>query len=155
VADYGAPVWWRGQLGLLKGLQSLQNLACRRILGCFRTSPILPMEVEASLLPLRIRLDQILQLYSIRIQRLSINHPICTTLANLANLYLANLATPRPKPRRYTPTQLEYIASLIDTSTTNTVLEPIKPHQFPPWDRSLPYIVSISSTSKEDTTRAY
>jgi ribonuclease HI len=154
VADYGAPVWWHGQLGLLKGLQSLQNLACRRILGCFRTSPILPMEVEASLLPPRIRLDQILHLYSIRIQRLAINHPIHTTLASLANLYLANQATPqtRRRPKLYTPTQLEYIASL---TSTDTVLEPIKPYQFPPWDRSLPYIVSISSTSKEDTTRTH
>ena len=51
VADYGVPIWWAGQKGLLDKYQKLQNQALRKILGTFRSSPIRAMEVEASLPP--------------------------------------------------------------------------------------------------------
>ena len=49
ILDYRAEAWWRGQKGYFDKLQKLQNAACRKILGVFRTSPIVPMELEASL----------------------------------------------------------------------------------------------------------
>ena len=49
VADYGSPIWWRGQAQFERPLQALQNLALRKILGVFKTAPIVPMEVEAAL----------------------------------------------------------------------------------------------------------
>ena len=57
VADYGSPIWWKGQAQLKRPLQALQNLGLRKILGVFKTAPILPMEVEAALLPSSIRLN--------------------------------------------------------------------------------------------------
>ncbi|EDN93946.1 hypothetical protein SS1G_09813 [Sclerotinia sclerotiorum 1980 UF-70] len=51
IADYGSILWWKGQNQFKKILQSLQNLALRKILGVFKTSPIKPMEIEAALCP--------------------------------------------------------------------------------------------------------
>jgi hypothetical protein len=51
IADYGTEIWWRGQQHLTKLLQGVQNLAIRKILGVFKTAPILPMEVESALPP--------------------------------------------------------------------------------------------------------
>ena len=51
ILDFGAEDWWRGQKGYADKLQQLQNTASRRILGAFRTSPIIELELEATLLP--------------------------------------------------------------------------------------------------------
>ena len=51
ILDFGAEAWYGGQMGYIGKLQVLQNTASRRILGAFRTSPIMPMELEASLPP--------------------------------------------------------------------------------------------------------
>jgi ribonuclease HI len=66
IADYGVPIWWAGQKGLLDKYQKLQNQALRKILGTFKTSPIRAMEVEASLPPPAIRLDKICRSYTMR-----------------------------------------------------------------------------------------
>ena len=49
IADYGSVIWLRGQQHFKKPFQGLQNLAIRKILGTFKTAPILSMEVEAVL----------------------------------------------------------------------------------------------------------
>src|SRR6266705_2893381 len=76
ILDYGAEAWWRGQRGYTDRLQKLQNTACRRILGAFRTSPVIPMELEASLPPTSIRLQQKCRNYAIRSMTLPEDHPI-------------------------------------------------------------------------------
>ena len=88
--DYGIAVWWRGQNQLLRPLQALQNLALKRILGVFKTAPVLPMEAEAGLLPPRIRLDTSIRQYAIRSRKLASSHPI--------NLELARVLGPSLKP---------------------------------------------------------
>ena len=50
-------IWWKGQAYAKKPLQALQNLALRKILGVFKTAPIIPMEVEAALQPPSVRLN--------------------------------------------------------------------------------------------------
>jgi hypothetical protein len=76
ILDFGAEAWWRGQKGYTHRLQKLQNTASRRILGAFRTSPIIPMELEASLPPPAIRLQQTCRKYALRTMKLPEHHPI-------------------------------------------------------------------------------
>ena len=66
ILDYGAEAWGRGQKGYIDKLQRLQNTACRRILGAFRTSPIIPMELEASRPPPGVRLQHTCRKYALR-----------------------------------------------------------------------------------------
>jgi hypothetical protein len=74
IADYGSIVWWKGQTQFKNQLQALQNLALRKILGVFKTTPIIPMEVEAALLPPDIRLNASIRQYAFRVLKLSPNH---------------------------------------------------------------------------------
>ena len=48
----------------------------RKILGAFRTSPIAVREIEASILPVRIRFDKICKNYAFRTIQLDQEHPI-------------------------------------------------------------------------------
>ncbi|KAM3081197.1 hypothetical protein ACMFMF_011951 [Clarireedia jacksonii] len=74
VSDYGSPIWWKNQASIKSQLQSLQNLALRKILGVFKTSPVMPMEVEAALVPPQIRLDAATRQYAFRTLKLAKNH---------------------------------------------------------------------------------
>jgi hypothetical protein len=76
IADYGVPIWWKGQGHYLDKFQKLQNSILRKILGAFRTSPIAAMELEAAILPTRIRLDKICKNYALRAIQLDQDHPI-------------------------------------------------------------------------------
>jgi hypothetical protein len=66
IADYGVLIWWKGQKNLLKKYQKLQNNMLRKVLEAFKTSPIITMEIEASILPVRIRFEKICQNYAYR-----------------------------------------------------------------------------------------
>jgi hypothetical protein len=66
VADYGSQIYWQSQSYANKLLQPLHNLACRKILGAFRTAPALPTSIEAGLLSPAIRLNTSLRRYAIR-----------------------------------------------------------------------------------------
>ena len=57
ILDFEAGAWGGGQKEYIDKLQKLQNTACGRILGAFRTSLVTPMELRASL-PLPIRLQE-------------------------------------------------------------------------------------------------
>ena len=81
IADYGVPIWWDNQKSLLDKYQKLQNLALRRILGAFKTSPIMAMELEAAIPPPKIRFNKICMNYSLRIMQLFKNHPIRTRVS--------------------------------------------------------------------------
>ena len=78
VADYGSVIWWRGQASLLRPLKAIQNLAVRKILGVFKTAPIIPIEVEAAILPPRVRLNTNIRQYTFRLLKLSPEHPVNT-----------------------------------------------------------------------------
>ena len=58
ISDYSSIIWLKGQEFPALSLQKTQNMALRKILGVFKTAPILAMEVEAALMPTRIRLNQ-------------------------------------------------------------------------------------------------
>jgi ribonuclease HI len=86
IADYGSPIWWRGQAQFKKSLQALQNLGLRKILGVFKTAPIIPMEVEAALQPPEVRLNTSLRKFAIRAMKLAPWHLINQELADSADL---------------------------------------------------------------------
>ena len=48
----------------------------RKVLGAFKTSPVKAMEIEASILPVKIRFEKICQNYAYRTLLLGQNHPI-------------------------------------------------------------------------------
>jgi hypothetical protein len=70
VADYGCQVYWKGQASFTSKLQRVQNLALRKILGTFCTSPTLSSEVEAALPPKAIRLNTTICQYTFRVRKL-------------------------------------------------------------------------------------
>ncbi|EDN91104.1 hypothetical protein SS1G_00507 [Sclerotinia sclerotiorum 1980 UF-70] len=150
IADYASVIWWRGQAHFKDMMQSLQNLALRKILGVFKTAPIPPMEVEAGLKPSKIRLDSNIRQYAFRLAKLSPNHPINIEKASLIQ-YQANLdAISTPRRKRYKPTQLDKIKESINQDFNPSSLEKIIHFNFPPWKRETPFRVNISNSSKED-----
>ena len=121
VADYGSIIWWRGQAALIRPLQAIQNLAVRKILGVFKTAPIIPMEVEAALPPPKVRLNTNLRQYAFRMLKLSPKHPVNSEITKYQELQedeelAARYAKPIQIERIYTS-----IEGLVETST----LEPI------------------------------
>ena len=76
IADYGVPIWWKGQRHYLERFEYLQNSMLRKILGAFKSSPIAAMEIEAAILPAELRLDKICQSYALRATQLNQEHPI-------------------------------------------------------------------------------
>ena len=76
IADFGVPIWWKGQRHYLERYEKLQNSMLRKILGAFKTSPIAAMEIAAAILPTGLRLDKICQNYALRAIQLNQEHPI-------------------------------------------------------------------------------
>ena len=87
IADFGVPIWWNNQKFLLDKYQKLQNLALRKILGAFKTSPIMVMELKAAIPSPKIRFNKICMNYSLRIMQLFKNHPIRTRVSTNFPLY--------------------------------------------------------------------
>ena len=144
VADYGSPIWWRGQAQFERPLQALQNLALRKILGVFKTAPIVPMEVEAALQPPNVRLNASIRNYAIRALKLSPKHPINEELSKLPTI-------PSPKPM----VQLERIRASVQDLIDPDELEPLQHFIFPPWNRETPYAVNISPLPKEEAAQVH
>src|SRR5205809_2694702 len=76
VADYEVPIWWNNQKSLLEKYQKLQNAALRKILGAFKTSPYMAMELEAAIISPRARFNRLCKNYALRIMQIPKNHPI-------------------------------------------------------------------------------
>ena len=87
--DYAAIIWHRpkddGSTASTKQvgkLTTVQRLAMKAILGCYRTTPTAAMEIETGLQPAWIRLQTKTLLATTRMQSLSTRHPIHEWLAN-------------------------------------------------------------------------
>ncbi|KAH7563631.1 hypothetical protein BM1_00678 [Bipolaris maydis] len=130
VADYGCQIFWREQQTTLNQRQKLQNQACRKILGSFRTSPAIPSEVEAALYPPRIRLNNALRQYAFRARKLAPSHPL-------------NIAINSNQGK-----QLERITRSISTALSEDS-EKIQHYASMPWSATTPYRINISKKSKE------
>lgn len=56
-ADYACELYGKNTGVFLRQAIKLQNLALRKILGVFKTAPIIPLEVEAAIPPVPLRLE--------------------------------------------------------------------------------------------------
>jgi hypothetical protein len=74
IANYGYQIYWKRRSSFNSKLQTLQNMALRKILGTLRTAPTLSSKVETALPPPAIRLDSTLRQYAFRIYKLPSNH---------------------------------------------------------------------------------
>jgi len=78
IADYGVPIWWKRKSKgfLVDKFQKLQNTALRLILGAFKGSPTMAMEIEGGIPPPDIRFEKLCKMYSLRVLKLQRNNPI-------------------------------------------------------------------------------
>lgn len=144
IADYASPVWWKDQKQFSDRLQGLQNIALRKILGCFKTSPIRPMEIEACLCPPEVRLNHSRRKYALRVLTLSPFHPIKKALyQELAYL------DPEAEIQMRKLLQTEKIRLSLKSNIDQENIETIIPNLFPPWERKIPYEIHISNQEKE------
>ena len=86
--DYAAIIWHRprhngdyANVAQMRGMTTVQRIAMKAILGCYRTTPTAAMEIEAGLPPTWIRLQTKVLLAITRMQSLSKNHPVHEWLA--------------------------------------------------------------------------
>ncbi|EDN93106.1 hypothetical protein SS1G_08971 [Sclerotinia sclerotiorum 1980 UF-70] len=150
IADYGSILWWKGQNQFKKILQSLQNLALRKILGVFKTSPIKPMEIEAALCPPEVRLNAGIKQYAFRLLKISPSHPINLVTTKLATEKENQDVIATPQRKQLKPTQLEKIKNLIQKDFDPFTLEGIHHFYFPPWKKEVPYKVNIRKLGKKE-----
>jgi ribonuclease HI len=165
VSDYGSILWWtKPNKAQVRPLQAIQNLALRKILGVFKTAPIIPMELEAALLPPIVRLNHSNRRYMFRVLKLSLSHPIRAELEKIILSFRTdqnpsssfsldpNWQLKKIKPKKTTFYGLvKSIYNLIDF----TNLEPIRHFYFTPWDRLVPYNIVISNKSKIEEAKLH
>ena len=137
IADYGSVVWWKGQEYAISLLQKLQNLAMRKILGVFKTAPILPMEVESCLQPPKIRLQANIRKFALRMSKLHFSHPVNYKMQKERDFILLK------------QTQLNRIKTCMENILDGGTTEIISPFVFPPWSQNLLYKVHISKKPKD------
>jgi ribonuclease HI len=164
VSDFGAEVWWKEQKTHIEKLQSLQNLAMRKILGAFRSSPSAAMEVELSILPPKIRLNQQCRKFAIRVISMPATHPVRQRTPASYPPELETEHEPNPKyaewveceePGRCYETQLIRVLSTVRYILPSTPrVERIDITRHPPWRSTLPDIdrmeVFVSAKQKVD-----
>ncbi|MCO8751554.1 hypothetical protein KLO70_19365, partial [Clostridioides difficile] len=173
VSDFAVQVWWKNQKYFIERFQKLQNLALKKILGVFKTSPVRAMEIEASLPPPQVRFDKICMNYALRIIKLYSNHSIrkrvsssfpseSTGLELDWNLYFdwneIDLAqNSNSLQRKKIPSQLFRICSMIKDNFSSLNIEKINFEKLSPWKKSLDNFIDlkISHLSKEDQTREH
>ncbi|KAF7566009.1 hypothetical protein PtrM4_054430 [Pyrenophora tritici-repentis] len=102
VADYGSQIYWKNQSHATSLLQSLHNLACRKIIGVFRTSTSLPTIIESGLTSPAIRLNTNNRKYASRAHQLSSNHPIQKAITRITNTDKASYKKPNQHRQLYT-----------------------------------------------------
>jgi len=66
VALYGAESWWKEQKNKAQEVQKILNKLCRRVLGCFRTTPQGALINDAELRPANAILHNCVRYYKIR-----------------------------------------------------------------------------------------
>ncbi|CUS06679.1 unnamed protein product, partial [Tuber aestivum] len=143
IADYGAEVWWKGQIGLANKLQKLQAEANRRILGAFRTSPTAAMEIEAATLRIPLRLDRQCKRYAYRVLQMLSDHPIRQRTPSSFPSTLSS-SIPLDRPCSSSSEMLNTLSSFLPVGQD---VEQCYPNLQPPWDTNLP-----DTTSRLDIT---
>src|SRR5882762_2123319 len=122
------------------------------------------MEVESALLPPIIRLNHSRRRYAYRILKLSLKHPVRLEFeksfqrskqlesidSNIDSIYSLN--TDLKRDRMAKMSQIEIIVDSIRDLIDPKDLETIRHFYFTPWNREVPYKITILSQPKEETT---
>lgn len=159
VADFGAPIFWKSQDFAKTRYQALQNIALHRILGTFRSAPIIPSEVEAALPPPAIRMNTTMRRYAFRARKLPPSHPIHQSLHNVwaraDDDDDSDVSEDSTRSRTDGPIiQMERIALSIQDCISQPE-EQIIHDYFRPWQRLTPFETFISKLSKEEEAHAH
>ncbi|KAI0996451.1 hypothetical protein K3495_g11728 [Podosphaera aphanis] len=154
VLDYGSVLWYNkyGTEKLSNICDKIQKKAIPAITGAYRTSPSKALEVEAALLPTRVRHYKLASFYALRIFKFQTNHPLYVTLSSKLTDELAlptektdigMLALLEDKPSG----QLQRIASILKPSSKLLNSEPLNARWMPPW-RTENISISTSCSNK-------
>ncbi|KAI1004882.1 hypothetical protein K3495_g3336 [Podosphaera aphanis] len=130
-------------------LQGLQNLALRRILGCFKSAPIKPTEVEACLCPPEVGLNHCRRKYAMRALSLAEKHPVSKAMRQNLDYLGDRIDTLKPS------LQLEKIRGSISQHLDEEEMEKVTSNSFTPWGAELPYSIEIGSLDKEKENFLY
>lgn len=103
----------------------------------FKIAPIIPLEVEAAIPPVPLRLEQAQRKYALRVSKLGESHPIRQALTRI------NLGGREGPPT----TRLENIKAILTSYPPG--LEEIDPFLYPPWYGDTPYTTRISILDKK------
>lgn len=76
VSDFGAKVWWKGEVGLSNSIQQGQNAAIRKVAGGFRTTRTAALQAETALPRMVFRLDARQIKYALRLLSMAPLHPL-------------------------------------------------------------------------------
>jgi ribonuclease HI len=162
VADYGAQLWWGIRRNtLLKTYKTLQNAALKQILGAFTGSPTLAMEIEASILPVKLRIDKLCNSYAIRLLAFNKLHPIKLAIAEHTQDELATESSYNSNnstlSRLQPTTQLETLVARIKGFKHSNKFEKISYLWAKPWDKPISAFatLAISIASKQDTAKQH
>lgn len=152
--DYGSVLWYNryGTEKLSKMCDKLQKHALHIMTGAYRSSPIKALEVEAALLPTRVRHFKQSSFYALRILKLQVNHPIYQALSSklqdeldfpseTVDLGMFEFLDEKPSG------QLLRIALLLRPLTKHVKLEIVNAKWSPPW-REDNLSISISKSNK-------
>jgi ribonuclease HI len=127
--DYAAVIWHRpkddgstANTNQIGKLTTIQRLAMKATLGCYRTTPTAAMEIETGLQPAWIRLQTKTLLATTRMQSLSTRHPIHEWLANALRTRTACI--PHRSNLENILQQFPHMCATIET---------IEPYIRPPW----------------------
>ena len=129
-------------------------MAVRKILGVFRSAPIIPSEVEAALPPPAVRLNNAVRQYAFRIHKLPKKHPVKIAITELnkpdSDFEDSGSDTPPSPPATLKPRrQLDRISKSIQNTLT-TPEEEVISNKFHPWHVKPPYVAVISDRHKAD-----
>src|SRR5258708_294739 len=101
IALYGVPLYWKSHNGqILNHLRRLQNTCLCLTTSTFKTTPMIAMEIEASIPPINLYLEYKMDIEALRLSQLDNNHPI---IARTPPDHLRKLPSTHPPP---TPTHL-------------------------------------------------
>lgn len=144
VLDYACEIYWKNQPAFKRQATLLQNLALRKILGVFKTAPIIPLELEAAIPPPEARFNAKIRNYALRTLKLDKTHPIKATLNRIE----------LGEPYGRASTRLEKLKEFL-LSNPLGLDEELDPFYFSPWNQETPYTVRISSKSKEEEAKEH
>ena len=156
IATYGSVAFWDGKSTTIRNaLEHMQNKALRMITGAFKTTPIRALEVEASIPPIDITLNYLIERYAKHTLKLTPHNPVISRIPEHCRHLSHNSPSPPPPPLPCFPSPPKHIvaAYLIkrreeqirnETSTRliqmakyiPTQAEHIDPYAETPWHRS-------------------